>query len=119
MTDLMDDPAVTALLIVTLAEELPVTETTEALAWLSEAQLVPEPIVVVNRVLQALGVPASQLQRLAAGPAREAARLHDTLVGEQQAWLERLPAGPLLPYLFGLLTPAEVSARLAELWEDP
>lgn len=118
MSTLMADPSVTRLAIVSLAEELPVTETLETLAWLEGQDLVAEPIVITNRTLRPLEVAAADLDRLAPGPARQAALLHETLVHEQQRWSADLPPGPRLPYLFGLLTPAEVAARLADVWEE-
>ncbi len=117
MSDLLADPAVTAFLLVTLAEELPVTETREALDWLARQKLMDLPTVVVNRTLQPLAIPPEALQKLEPGPGRQAATLHQTLVTEQERWLTELPPGPHLPYLFGLLTPAEVAARLADVWE--
>lgn len=119
MRGILEDPAQTGLLMATLAEELPVTETLEALDALEAEALVPPPELVVNRLLPALEVPGAVLEKARPGPSREAARLHLGLRASQQRWLDRLPpAAGRLPYLFGVFTPAEVAARLADLWEE-
>lgn len=118
MRDLLADAASTGLVVVTLPEELPVAETTEALSWLDDHQLVDIQAVVANRTLPPLNVTAKEIAAAEAGPRREAALLHDALYREQQRWLKELPGGPQLPYLFGLLTPPEVAARLADWWEQ-
>jgi hypothetical protein len=48
---------------------------------------------------------------------KEAALHHQAVYAEQQHWLERLTPDVSLPYLFGLLTPSEVAARLSEEFE--
>ncbi|MDX1691229.1 MAG: hypothetical protein R3290_09435, partial [Acidimicrobiia bacterium] len=53
------------------------------------------------------------------GPHRRAALLHRGLHAGQRAWIERLPPATELPFLFGLMTPGEVTARLADLWGAP
>ena len=118
MRRLLEDPGHTALVMATLAEELPVTETLEALDDLDREHLVDVAEVVVNRLLPDLDVTAGQLVDAPAGPARDAATLHCGLRRSQQAWLERLPPATLLPHLFGVFTPGEVAARLADLWEE-
>jgi anion-transporting ArsA/GET3 family ATPase len=110
----LEDEDHTALVLVTTAEELPVAETVEALASLDRERPAALGCIVVNRVLEAheaIAVPDS-------GPERETADLHAGLVAAQQAWLEHLPDAVHLPYLFGLLTPAEAAARLADVWDE-
>jgi anion-transporting ArsA/GET3 family ATPase len=107
MREQLDDPS-TEVVITTLAEELPVTETTEALADLAAAGFTAT--VVANRIVPELTL----AQEPGTGPPGDAARLHLSLRRSQQRWRAELPEGPELPYLFGLHTPSEVSARLAE-----
>lgn len=118
MLELLADAERSGLLLVTVAEELPVVETTEALHWLTEEKLVPVLGVVANRVLDPLGVSAGVVGKLEEGAHQQAALLHNALHREQQHWLDQLPPGIRLPYLFGLLTPSEVAARLADAWEQ-
>lgn len=114
MSDLLADPVATQLVLVTLAEELPVVETEETLAYLLDEKLVGNHKIVANRVLPELRTAAA-----GSGEVAEAATLHRALYTEQQQWLERLPPDRTLPYLFGLLTPGEVAARLADSWAGP
>ena len=102
----------TELVLVTLAEELPTVETQETMALLASENLVAPPTIVTNRVL-----PRLESEAKGTGLAAEAATLHRSLYRGQQEWLKRLPPGRQLPYLFGLLTPGEVAARLADTWE--
>jgi anion-transporting ArsA/GET3 family ATPase len=118
MDAILGDPERTALLLVTLAEELPVNETKETLGWLDEHQVIHVLPPVVNRVLPKLEVAAATVRRLEEGPVRAAAELHRSLYAGQQEWLDELPAGPRLPYLFGLNTPGEVAMRLSDLLES-
>jgi anion-transporting ArsA/GET3 family ATPase len=114
----LEDPTLTVVVPVTLAEELPVSETLEALAQINGERLAPVGAVVVNRVLPALELDDEAIERLAEGPERDAAKLHRGLLASQRRWLELLPGSTRLPYLFGLLTPAEAAARLADTWEE-
>lgn len=114
MRDLLLDPVATQLVLVTLAEELPVVETEETLAYLLDEKLVGNLQIVANRVL-----PELRTATTGSGEVAEAAALHRALYAEQQEWLERLPPDRTLPYLFGLLTPGEVAARLADAWAGP
>ncbi len=113
MDETLRDADHTSLALVTIPEELPTVESEALLGWLAREQVVGHHQIVANRVLDPLEVPAT----LPAGPAGDAARLHLALWEGQRSWLERLPADLELPYLFGLLTPAEVAARLADTWE--
>ena len=102
----------TELVLVTLAEELPTIETQETMALLAFENLVRPPTIVTNRVLSRLETDAK-----GSGVAAEAAILHRSLYRNQQDWIKRLPPARKLPYLFGLLTPGEVAARMADAWE--
>jgi anion-transporting ArsA/GET3 family ATPase len=99
----------TKLVLVTLPEELPSTETRETLSWLETAQVVGRPTVLANRVLLELSDASSF-----AGPVGEAAALHRSLTAEQQIWLDAVPHDARLPYLFGLFTAGEVAAHLCD-----
>jgi anion-transporting ArsA/GET3 family ATPase len=112
MSETLKNPDVTALILVSLPEELPVTETEETLSWLAKEEVVSKPTVVANRVLDELTDPGTP-----PGPVGEAAELHRSLWREQQHWLERLPPDVSLPYLHGLFTPGEVAAHIADEFE--
>jgi len=109
MKDMLGDPELTALVLVGLPEELPVTETEETLDWLAKEDVVAPPTVIANRVLDELTD-----RDTPPGPVGEAAQLHRSLWAEQQVWLERLPPDHTLPYFHGLFTPGEVAARMAD-----
>jgi anion-transporting ArsA/GET3 family ATPase len=119
MRSVLEDPAQTGLIVVTLAEELPMSETAEALAALDAEPVASAAGIVVNRLLPPLEVLPSDVEAASPGPQREAARLHLALQRSQHRWLEHLPSATRLPYLFGIFTPAEVAARLADVWEVP
>jgi hypothetical protein len=108
----LGNPEVTDLILVNLAEELPTTETNQTLEWLERNDLVPEPTIITNRLVSALALRAQ-----GKGPVKEAALHHQAVYAEQQHWLEHLTPDMSLPYLFGLLTPTEVAARLSEEFE--
>lgn len=109
MAETLGDPASTRLLLVTLAEELPTVETSETVDWVRATAVVPEPLVVANRVLgeiESKGEPE--------GAVGDMVTLHRSLVAEQRRWLEKLPPDLALPYLFGLFTPGEVAAHVSD-----
>jgi anion-transporting ArsA/GET3 family ATPase len=112
MREILHDPSLTALVVVSLPEELPVTESEETLSWLAKEDLVAPPTIVANRVLEELTD-----RDTPPGPVGEAATLHRSLWEEQQIWLQRLPPTQTLPYLHGLFTPGEVAARIADEFE--
>ncbi|MCJ7755656.1 MAG: hypothetical protein MUP13_13935, partial [Thermoanaerobaculales bacterium] len=118
MMELLADSSVSAMMLVTLAEELPITETQEALTWLSEHQVISTPQVVANRILPALDATSKQINGAGPGPVQEAALMHNALRDEQQKWITELPPDLELPFLFGLHTPPEVAARLADVWGE-
>jgi anion-transporting ArsA/GET3 family ATPase len=106
------DPSSTNLVLINLAEELPTTETNQTMAWLTQNELVPPPVLITNRI-----VPKLEATPSGSGPVAETAVHHQAVYTEQQRWLDRLKPDFTLPYLFGLLTPAEVSARIADAME--
>lgn len=109
MSETLGDPDTTELLVVTLPEELPTTETIETISWLERQRVVPEPRIVANRVLPAIGDPSSPT-----GIPGAMVQLHRSLWEEQQTWLKKLPADLGIPFLFGLFTPGEVAARMSD-----
>lgn len=109
MGETLVDPAITGLLLVTLPEELPTTETLQTMKWLDRENVVPEPTVIANRVL-----PGIEDSSTPEGPAGEMVTLHRSLWAEQRQWLDKLPTDLQIPYLFGLFTPAEVAARISD-----
>ena len=112
MEELLGDGTATRLLVVSTLEELPVAETVETLEWLDRETSVSNRGIVANRTLQPLGSRARST-----GPTAAAADLHRSLLDEQSLWRARLSPDIELPYLFGMLTPGEVAARLSEIWE--
>ena len=113
MADVLADPEMTQLLLVSLAEELPVSETKETLEWVSETGFVDRPLVVANRILEEFKEDVSQYRQV-----EEMALLHRSLHTSQQHWLEELGPDLELPKLFGLFTPTEIAAHLSDLLED-
>lgn len=111
MADTLVDPAATRLVLVTLPEELPTSETIDTLDWIEENPVVPTPTVVANRVLEPLEVATPS------GVPGEMVELHKALVASQREWLERLPPDMSLPYMFGLFTPTEVAAQVSDRLE--
>lgn len=115
MAEALANRHTTGLVLVTTAEELPVSETSEALAQLEAEPVIDLTALVVNRLLEPLELDEPEVQ-LPSGPYGDAARLHAALYARQQEWLTQLPSATPLPFLFGLLTPGEVAARLSEEW---
>jgi anion-transporting ArsA/GET3 family ATPase len=109
----------TKVVLVSLPEELPVRETQEAAADLQRHQGLGPQVIIANRVLPRLGIGAARIDELEPGPLQEAARHHQSLYAGQFEWLTELQPDVRLPYLFGLLTPSEVSARLSEELPEP
>ena len=118
LENVLSDPAASGLLLVTTPEELAVLETREAIAEIDASRQILIAGVVANRVLEPLGVSAEAIAAVPDGPARAAGLLHTGLVESQSFWLDSIPDEPRLPFLFGFHTPAEVSARLAEICES-
>jgi anion-transporting ArsA/GET3 family ATPase len=109
MQEALKNPDDTSLMIVNLPEELPTTETLQTIGWLDAEQLVPEPVIVTNRVLPQISDPSSP-----DGVVGEMVQLHRSLWSEQQHWLGRIDDNLRLPYMFGLFTPGEVAARMSD-----
>lgn len=109
MGQTLTDPAMTELVLVTLPEELPTTETLETMAWLDKERVAPKPKVIANRVLHEL-----QDSSTPEGVPGDMARLHRSLWDEQQNWLEKIPTDLRVPFMFGLFTPGEVAARMSD-----
>lgn len=109
MAETLGDPGITQLLFVTLAEELPTTETSETIDWVNQTGVVGSPVVIANRILEKVG-PGDPPN----GPAGDMVTLHRSLNDEQEKWLNELPPDLTLPYLFGLFTPAEVAAHISD-----
>jgi anion-transporting ArsA/GET3 family ATPase len=95
--ELIDDPEKTGLVVVSLPEEMPVSETEELLAKLPDAVKTPVLGIVANRVVDALkdreALPALAHARAelgAAAPAVDAALLSAELADDQAEHLETL-----------------------------
>ena len=106
--------ATTEIVLVTSLEELAITETLEALEELGAIGLHRPPTVIANRVLEPLPIDDAVVARVEGGPYREAAQFHLGLQRAQAEWAGRIDIHSTLPYLFGVLTPPEVAARLLE-----
>lgn len=113
MSEVLDSAERSELVLVTVAEELPILETEETLEVLEKEKLIGSTMVVANRVLPPLATEAK-----GSGVVAEAAAMHRSLYRRQQEWLRRLPPRKSFPYLFGLLTESEVAARLADEWGE-
>lgn len=109
MADTLADTETTQLVLVTLPEELPTTETLETIDWVERAGVVGPPTLIANRVLERPGVAIEP-----DGAVGDMLALHRALHSEQERWLEKLPPDLTLPYLFGLFTPAEVAAHVSD-----
>lgn len=107
----MADPALTGMVLVALAEELPVVETQETLALLEEEQLIHVAAIFANRLLDPLG---AKVPDDVHSPVGSAAALHAGIYAEQRKWTKMLGTHRRLPYLFGATGPTEVARRLAD-----
>ncbi|MFQ5517922.1 MAG: ArsA family ATPase [Acidimicrobiia bacterium] len=114
MASALADAGRSGLVVAALAEEIPMTETAAAVAALAAEPLIDVAAVVVNRVL----APSTGSPPTGVGAVAAAARLHNSLRRQQQRWLTAAGPHRELPYLFGMLTPGEVAARLADVWEQ-
>jgi anion-transporting ArsA/GET3 family ATPase len=108
----LGDPRTTGLVLVATPEELPVVETMEAYEQI--AGYVDIAAVITNRVLGPLGVSEETLELVESLPHRQAGQLHRGLYTAQRRWLADLPEGPNVPYRFGVHTPGEVAALIAD-----
>lgn len=111
MADVLRAPD-TLLRLVTIPEELPMSETAETLDWLGANHVVSNIETVANRVL-----PLLVLEKIPGGRVGEAARLQLELQSEQQSWLQRQPVDRELPFLFGVASSEAVASHLADQME--
>ncbi|HEX5630428.1 MAG TPA: ArsA-related P-loop ATPase [Acidimicrobiia bacterium] len=112
LAGLLADPTHTGAVVVATLEDLPVLEAGEFIAAASGA--IHPVAIVANRVLTPVaGEPGLD------GIAAEAAAHHHRLTQAQRPHLDRLAATHRLPMLFGMHTPAETAARLADHWGTP
>ncbi|NND04061.1 MAG: AAA family ATPase [Acidimicrobiia bacterium] len=118
MADALADVDTSALVLVTTPEELPATETAQALDELRTENLIELGAVMANRVIPPLDLDRTSVAGLGDGPGRDAVLHHLALWESQQAALNPLPVDIELPYLFGVHTPSEVAAQLADCLED-
>jgi len=114
LQDSLSDPAVSGLLLVTTAEELPILETRQAIAEIDHERRVPIIGVLANRLFEPLLTDRATIEELVPSAAKDAALLHSDVTGQQRQWIEALPDDPQLPFLFDVRTPAEVAERLAD-----
>jgi len=112
MTELLTAPE-SSLVMVTIGEELPVTETLEALDELKDEALITPGAMFVNRTVDPLGVSESVLETIEDRAARDAGLLHRGLYENQQRWRRELPDHVTLPLVFGERDPAEVARQLS------
>lgn len=108
MAETLADEDTTRVVLVTLAEELPTTETRETVDWIGANGVVGRPTLITNRVLDEVAVKTPD------GIAGEIVTLHKSLWAEQREWMAKLPPDLSLPYMFGLFTPAEVAAQMSD-----
>lgn len=115
LRSLLENPKHTGVVVVATPEELPVTE---AVAFREEMAARPEVMAVIaNKVLPEAGFDVAAIEGLAPGPPLDAARFHLALAAAQQRHLDELRPDRTVPYLFGMHTPDETAARIADLWE--
>lgn len=106
----------TGLVMVSLAEELPVVETLDAFDELSP--LISVSAVVTNRILPRLAVSEEKLATVSSDLHQAAGLLHRSLFESQQTWRASLPEGPTVPYFFGVHTPGEAAALITDSLES-
>ncbi len=109
-SELTENSSVT---LVTLAEELPVTETLEGFDELEGLPPTRTPIIA-NRLV---GPPPPATDDSSAAAAKALA-FHADIATGQAHWLAELPDGPRLPYLFGTDDPLLVSEFLGTVLAD-
>ena len=113
MAETLSDSDTTALILVSLLEELPVTETLETLSWISKNPVIGPPTLIANRVLQPVA-PHADLD----GVVADIVATHETLLQRQNSWWEMLDVDLAAPFMFGLFTPPEVAAHMADVLEE-
>jgi len=115
----LTDPDTTQVVLVANPAELPVLETVEAIATMSDEQLCPPPHIIMNRLVDRATFSDGDLQGVTDGPLRQAAEHQLSVEDEHYRWLVELGASSTLPYLRGVLTPGEVAFQLADALERP
>ena len=108
------DPNTTRIVLVTTPAELPVNETLEAVEAITVEDLSPPPTIVINRLLEPIGIDHARLADVPAGAALDAATLQLELEDEQDEWVDAIDYDVTLPFLRGVLTPGEVAVQLAD-----
>jgi anion-transporting ArsA/GET3 family ATPase len=112
---IIGDAELTTIVLVTNPAELPIIETSETLAMFASGSLVPDPQIVMNRVLPSAGIESEHIDEIPIGPLRDAALLQTELEAEQSLWIDRLDTRWTLPYLRGVLTPSEIALQLSDV----
>lgn len=107
---LTDGRARSRLFVVSLLEELPVTETCELMTWLDDEFPLIYRTIVANRVLDAL--PPKPPTGHAATD--QAAQLHRSVATEQSDWNKVLNPDHELPWVFGASEPESVVRRFVK-----
>lgn len=113
MTDLLAAPE-SSLVMVAIGEELPVTETLEALDELRDEALITPGALFVNRSVTPLGVSEAVLETIDDDRVRDAGLLHRGLYENQQRWRRKLPDHVTLPLVFDERDPGEVAEQLSQ-----
>ena len=108
------DPNTTRIVLVTTPAELPVNETLEAVEAITVEDLSPPPTIVINRLLEPIGIDHARLADVPTGAALDAATLQLELEDEQEEWVDAIDYDVTLPFLRGVLTPGEVAVQLAD-----
>ncbi len=115
LTATLSDASITQVVLVSNPEELPVTETIEAIETISIEDLCPRPTVVMNRIVAQSGITEDHVQSLSEGPPRDAAVHQRSVERLQHHWMDQIDVDISLPYLMGVSTPGEVAVQLADV----
>ena len=113
----LTDSETTKVVLVTNPAELPVNETNEAIDVMANEGLCPQPVVVMNRLVDRAPFTADALTAVPDGPLRSAAVHQLAVEAVQYEALEGIESVTTLPYLRGVLTPGEVAFQLADALE--
>jgi anion-transporting ArsA/GET3 family ATPase len=117
LQSVLADARHTGVVVVATPEELPVIEAT---SFRNEIEgTVAVAATVANKVLPAADFDAFAVATAPVSAAAEAGALHLALASRQHDHLEALHPDRVVPYLFGMHTPEETAARLADLWVRP
>ena len=106
-----------SLAMITLAEELPVAETLEALEELEAESPIDLAGIWINRTVEPLGVGAAALEAVEDQATRNAGLLHRGIYESQRRWRQYLPEHRRLPFVFGVHEPMRIARILSEqMW---